>query len=327
MIEFSYPLVFVLLLAPLLVYKWRYSSQKDALYFPNFGLLKKASGEDKEQKKSLLKASWSQKLILSLAYLLVVIALAKPILIKEPIVEEESLREILVCVDLSASMYAKDFKSKNGEYIDRLEAQKEVLYEFFDTLKGENFALIFYGSAAFVQSPFSNDTKAIKQLLSEAQISMAGPKTVIGDAIGLSIKLFNEGEVKDRLMILISDGTDTGSKVPPIKAAQLAKENNIKIQSIAVGNPNATGEERVDIRTLQKIAEITEGNFYFADNRESLLNIYKEINRLHPKRVKKNSYRPEVDLFRYALITSFLLLFIYLILVLLTSFIRKEDAE
>lgn len=328
MIEFIYPLAFILLILPLVtvLLPLSYESKKQALYFSNISYLEITPGSENSL-KPIVESSWLTRLSMFLVYALLVIAMAKPILIEEPIIKEESLREVLICIDLSASMEAKDFRLSNGKVVDRLLAQKEVLGNFIKTLKHENFALIFYGSAAFVQSPFSSDNNASLQLLSEAQIGMAGPKTVIGDAIGLSIKLFNEKKTKDRLVILMSDGTDSGSKIPPLKAAQLAKKNNIKIETIAVGNIHAKGEEKVDIFALQKIAKITGGDFYFAEDTKSLKNIYQEIDKLNPKRVKVHSFRPTKELFTYPLLAAFSLLMLFTLTRVIFSFIRTKDVS
>jgi len=326
MIEFLFPIAFVLLVLPFIValLPFQYESQKSALYFSDLSRLQSAnqSGGDR---KPILKASLFTKVLVYVVYALLVTAFAKPILVGEPIEKEESLREVLICVDLSASMEARDFRLKSGRLGNRLQAQKEVLSGFIKTLKNENFALIFYGSAAFVQSPFSNDANATLQLLNEAQIGMAGPKTVIGDALGLSIKLFDESDVKERLVILMSDGSDAGSRVPPLKAAELAKKHNIKVQSIAVGNPRAKGEAKVDVTTLRRIAKITGGDFYFASNTKSLDNIYKEIDKLHPKKVKVHSYRPTTELFMYPLVVALTLLSFYTFLLLFITLIRGRD--
>ncbi|MEA1919563.1 MAG: VWA domain-containing protein [Campylobacterota bacterium] len=315
MLEISYPFVFILLVLPFLFMLLSYKNSTTLLYFPNMKALKDADSKGKkiDSKESGLFA----RVILFIVYSLVVLALSKPILIQEPTIKEESLRDILVCVDLSASMFAKDFKSKTGENIDRLEAQKEVLGEFFLKRSGDNIGLIFYGSAAFIQSPFTSDTNATIQLFNEAQIGMAGPKTVIGDAIGLGIKLFDESKIKERMIILMSDGTDTGSKVNPLEVSKIAKESDLKVITIGVGDPNAQGNEKVDLKTLKEIAKITEGEFYFASDSETLENVYEQIDKMHPKKVQTQSYRNVKELFTYPLVVAFGILSLYLIGVLL----------
>jgi len=315
MFEISYPFVFLLLALPLVFMLFSYKNSSSILYFPNISQLKSASTSS----ESIVNASsgFFAKLVLFVVYALVVLALAKPILIEKPTIKEESLRDILVCVDLSSSMSAKDFRSKTGKTINRLQAQKEVLKEFFLKRSGDNIGLIFYGSAAFIQSPFTSDINATLKLFNEAQIGMAGPKTVIGDAIGLGIKLFDESKIKERLLIIMSDGTDTGSKVTPLEASKIAKESNLKVITIAVGDPKATGNEKVDIKTLKEIARITDGEFYMASNRKSLLDVYTQIDKLHPKKFKKESYRNVRELFIYPLLLAFSILSLYLISVLL----------
>lgn len=315
MLEISYPFAFVLLILPFFFLFFSYKNSSSILYFPNISQIKKASSSSSKIANS--SSGFFSKLVMFMVYALVVLALSKPILIEKPTIKEESLRDILVCVDLSSSMSAKDFKSKSGKTINRLQAQKEVLKEFFIKRSGDNIGLIFYGSAAFIQSPFTSDINATLKLFDEAQIGMAGPKTVIGDAIGLGIKLFDESKIKERLLIIMSDGTDTGSKVTPLEASKIAKESNLKVITIAVGNPKAQGNEKVDVKTLKEIARITDGNFYMASNRESLLDVYTQIDKLHPKKFKKESYRNVQELFTYPLLLAFGILSLYLVSILL----------
>ncbi len=315
MLELSYPYAFLLLVLPFIFMFFSYKGEKTALYFPNMEQLKSANLDASSVTK--LNTSFLNLFLLFCVYALVILSLSKPILIQEPIVKEKSLRDILICVDLSSSMSAKDFKASSGENIDRLQAQKEVLSKFIQTRSADNIGLIFYGSAAFIQSPFTSDTNATLKLFNEAQIGMAGPKTVIGDAIGLGIKLFDESKIKERLIILMSDGTDTGSKVSPHEAAKIAYEKELKVITIAVGNPKSEGNEKVDIKTLQEIAKTTKSEFYFASDRQSLSDVYVQIDKLHPKKVKKETYRSVKELYRYPLLLAFGVLLLYSLSILL----------
>ena len=126
-------------------------------------------------------------------------------------------------------------------------------------------------------------------------------------------------------MILMSDGTDSGSKVPPLKAAELAKKKGIKIETIAVGNPHAKGEEKVDVKTLRDIARVSNGNFYFASDTKSLENIYQTIDKLHPRKVKRHTYRPTTELFTYLLVASIAVLFLYILWLFLYWLIRRRN--
>lgn len=327
MIDFLYPLVFVLLLAPFIVayLPWEYVSRRSALRISFMEDVQYAEGNS-EQSKGVSRATLLQKIVLFAVWSLVIVALAKPQFIGEPIVKEISQREILVAVDLSGSMSTQDFKGEDGKKIDRLEAVKGVLNDFFEKRKGEKIGLILFGSAAFVQSPFTQDFDALRHLLSELQVGMAGPQTMLGDGIGLGVKMFQESNVTDRMLILMSDGDDTGSKVPPKTAAKLAAKNDVKIYSIAMGDPKNAGEHPIDTETLKSITSETGGTFYYAWNTEELEEIYAEIDKLTPKKVEELSYRPVTELYVYPLGLALLLMFIYTLVLMVQKRFGGRDA-
>ena len=325
MIEFSYPLVFLLLLAPFLIAlsPLHYLSKRSALRISFMDDIRRVQG-DKDKRSGISKATSTQKTMLFLVWVLVIIALAKPQWIGDPIVKEISQREILVAVDLSGSMATQDFKSQDGKEIDRLEAVKGVLSSFFKKREGEKIGLILFGSASFVQSPFTQDIKALNHLLSELQVGMAGPQTMIGDGIGLGVKMFRENNVTDRMLILMSDGDDTGSKIPPKTAAKLAAKNGVKIYSVAMGDPQNAGEHPIDTDTLKSITKETGGKFYYAWNSKELDDIYTEIDKLTPKKVKELSYRPIHELYMYTLSLALLFMFIYTFIIITGKFFRSS---
>ncbi len=146
---------------------------------------------------------------------------------EQAIVKEIPTRDLLLGVDLSGSMSTEDLTTKKGKKISRLDAVKEVLDSFLERRKGDRVGLIFFGSAPFIQVPFTEDLELCRELLAEAQVGMAGPKTAFGDTIGLAINMFKESTVKDKLLIVLTDGNDTASKVEPVKASQIASDNDI----------------------------------------------------------------------------------------------------
>jgi len=320
MFEFTFPWVLLLILLPVAINKapWYYLSKRSALRISFKEDIDAVNG-DQKNRSGISRASFWQKILLSAVYMLTLIALAKPQYIGEPLSKEISQREVLVSIDLSGSMATKDFKDKNGTTIDRLEAVKIVLGDFFKVRQGEKIGLILFGNAAFVQAPFSQDLTALEHLLSELSIGMAGPQTAMGDSIGLAVKMFRESNVTDRMLIVMSDGDDTGSKVPPLTAAKLAKANDISIFPIAIGDPQNAGEHPIDTETLKEIAKITGGKFYYAWNSEELLDIYTQIDKLKPKEVKVITHRPTFDLFTYPLFTTLLLLFGYGMLIFIQA--------
>ena len=312
MLEFGHPWVFLLLIIPVIINRssFYYLSKRSALRI-SFKEDIDAASTSQKSTSGVSRASSFQKVLLGLIYLLVVMALAKPQYIGEPLSQEISQREVLVSVDLSGSMSTVDFKDKNGTAIDRLEAVKMVLGNFFKARQGEKIGLILFGNAAFVQAPFTQDLDALNHLLAELQIGMAGPQTAMGDSIGLAVKMFQDSNVTDRMLIVMSDGDDTGSKVPPLTAAKLAKANGVSIFPIAIGDPKNAGEHPMDTKTLQEIAEMTGGKFYYAWNSEELEDIYTQIDKLKPKEVKMITHRPRFDLFTYPLLATLILLLGY----------------
>jgi Ca-activated chloride channel family protein len=256
----------------------------------------------------------SQWLVLSLTWLLIVVAMTRPQWLEEPIIKELPMRDLLVAVDLSGSMEAQDFTDVDGNVVDRLTAVKQVLDAFFARRDGDRVGLILFGSAAFVQVPFTDDLEVVRELLQEAQIRMLGPRTMLGDAMGLSINLFERSEVEERVLIVLTDGNDTGSLVPPERAAEIARDNGVVVHTIAIGDPAAVGEQALDEKTLENIATLTSGGYFHANDTEELEAIYDHLDEINPRQVETQSYRPLTDLYHWPLAASILMTLLYMLL-------------
>jgi Ca-activated chloride channel family protein len=176
-----------------------------------------------------------------------------------------------------------------------------VLDDFLTRREGDRVGLIVFGNAAFTQVPFTQDLEATRILLEQTQVRMAGPRTAFGDAIGLAITLFEESEVEDRVIIALTDGNDTGSRVPPTEAASIARDRGIQIFVIGVGDPEAVGEEKLDEEVLKGVASNTGGRYFHAADRDQLGQIYAELDRIDTREVETTSYRPRIDLFHWPL--------------------------
>ncbi len=234
-------------------------------------------------------------------WILITLALARPQFLEPPVSRILPTRDLMLLVDLSGSMEAEDFTNSQGDKVDRLTAVKEVLDEFLTRREGDRVGLIVFGNAAFVQVPFTQDLEATRQLLEETAVRMAGPRTAFGDAIGLGITLFERSDVEHRVMIALTDGNDTGSKVPPPQAARIAKDNDIVIYVVGVGDPTATGEEKLDEEALTAVASTTGGRYFHAADRDELEEIYAELDRIDTREVEAETYRPRTDLFHWPL--------------------------
>lgn len=327
MLIFEYYWAFLILPLPLLV--WLavppFREHRQALRIPFFEEAARSAGLEPSRGAVVMKRSILQWVLGSIIWVLVVSALAGPQWIEDPIVKIESARNIMLALDLSQSMEARDFVGSNGQRMDRLEAVKQVVEDFISRREGDRIGLIVYGAAAYPQAPFTLDHESVRILLDETEIGMAGPRTVIGDAIGLSIKLFQASEIQDRVLILLTDGNDTGSKMPPEKAAEIAAEEGIVIHTIGIGDPQATGEEQVDLQLLQNIAEATGGQFFRGENSESLREIYSTLDEMTPENYETFSYRPKIPLFHWPLgIAIFILLIFEFGMILWLSLPRKN---
>jgi Ca-activated chloride channel family protein len=264
-------------------------------------LLYRLTGHQAGDGAALVRRSPLQKIQLVLGWLALVVALARPVWMDEPMVRELPMRDLLVALDLSGSMETMDFTDESGQTSDRLTAAKQVLDQFLSRREGDRAGLIFFGSAAFVQAPFTQDLDVVRELLDEARVRMLGPRTMLGDAIGVAIQLFERSEVEERVLIVLTDGNDTGSMVPPLRAAEIAQDNGVTIYTVAMGDPEAAGEQALDEVTLKAVADTTGGEFFHAEDRQDLERIYQALDRLNPKQVESLSYRPEHELYFWPL--------------------------
>ena len=277
---------------------------------------------------AVAKRPVTQWLVLSLAWLLVVAAIARPQWLEEPIIKELPMRDLLVAVDLSGSMETQDFTDAGGNTVDRLTAVKQVLDAFLARRDGDRVGLILFGSAAFVQAPFTGDLEVVRELLDEAQIRMLGPRTMLGDAMGLAINLFERSEVDERVLIVLTDGNDTGSLVPPERAAEIARDNGVVVYTIAIGDPTAVGEQALDEKTLKNIAASTGGGYFRANDTKELESIYDYLDEINPRQVETQSYRPLSDLYYWPLAGAMLLTLLYIMIleIRLRYFKRQLDS-
>ncbi len=298
-----YPWLLLLLPLPLLVYWWAppHREPRQGLIVPFLTRLAASTGREPTEETAVARGGWFRAASLLLCWILAVSTVARPQIIEPPVSKEIPVRDLLLAVDLSASMGTKDFKDKTGNMVTRLEAVKEVIDDFLTRRKGDRVGLILFGSAPFIQVPLTEDLQVCRELLNEAQVNMAGPQTAFGDAIGLAITLFERSKVKERVLIVLTDGNDTASKVPPVKAAEIAKENGIVIHTVAIGDPRAVGEEALDVQTLKEIATQTGGLSAYAEDRSQLEAIYNRLDRIETHHIETISHRPRRDIYWWPL--------------------------
>jgi Ca-activated chloride channel homolog len=303
MLEFEWPWAFALLPLPLLVW-WLmppYRNQQVSVHVPFFDRLAEATGQTPQAGVVVRRRHAVQMIGAALVWLLLVTALARPQKVGDAVTHEMSARDLILAVDISGSMEQPDFRTPDGKMIKRLDGVKQVLGDFISRRHGDRVALILFGTKAYIQVPFTQDLQTARTLLDQTEVGMAGQQTVIGDSIGLAIKTFEKSTAKQKLVILLTDGNDTASRVPPEHAADIARQNGIVIYTIGFGDPNATGENRVDLSTLRQVASTTEGQFFRAEDGAQLQTIYADIDRLAPVKLDTVSWRPRLPLYQWPL--------------------------
>ena len=246
-------------------------------------------------------------LVRAAVWLLLLFALARPQWLEPPIERTLPTRDLLLLVDLSASMDHADFTNASGDAVDRLTAVKEVLGDFLTQRDGDRVGLVVFGNSPFLQVPFTTDLELCRKLLDETAVGMAGPKTALGDAIGLGIHLFDESDAPTRTIIALTDGNDTGSAVPPAEAARVAADREITIHTVAIGDPTAVGEEKLDLESLKSVAETTGGSSFLALDRTELAGIYEQLDEIETRKVESVSHRPRRDLYFWPLAAALLI--------------------
>jgi Ca-activated chloride channel family protein len=303
MLEFEWPWAFALLPLPLLVW-WLmpvYQRQQTSVHVPFFDRLANATGQTPQPGAVVLRRRAIQMIAAALVWVLMVAALARPERVGDAVTHEVSARDLILAVDISGSMEQSDFRTQAGKTIKRLDGVKLVLGDFIARRKGDRVALILFGSKAYVQVPFTQDLQTARMLLDQSEAGMAGQQTAIGDTIGLAIKTFETSTATQKLVILLTDGNDTASKVPPEHAADIARQKSVVVYTIGFGDPNVTGENRVDLRTLREVASMTGGQFFRAEDGAQLAEIYADIDRLAPVKLETISWRPKLPLFQWPL--------------------------
>lgn len=309
MIEFVYPWAFLLLPLPYLVHRLfpaALAAEEAALWVPSLQPF-----VDNRHQRS--RRRWPLWLLVPMLFcwLLLVSATAQPQWLGEPLELPVSGRDLVMAVDLSGSMKTADFVLE-GETVDRLTALKKVAVEFIRRRQGDRIGLILFADQAYVQTPLTFDRQTVERLLLESVLGLAGEKTAIGDAIGLAVKRLQEAKAKQRILILLTDGANTAGQVSPIKAAELAAREGLKIYTIGIGademtvgsfffkrtvNPSAD----LDEKSLRAIAEQTGGRYFRARDTAELEQIYLMLDELEPVEKDQEIFRPVTALYHWPL--------------------------
>lgn len=247
-----------------------------------------------------------------LAWSLLCVAAARPQQLGPPVAPLQAGRDLMLAVDLSASMGEEDMQL-GGRAVDRLTAAKAVLADFLDRRAGDRVGLIVFGDRAFALTPLTLDRDSVRQQLDGTAVGLAGRATALGDAIALATKRLQVQRAQQRVLIVLTDGVNTAGVLAPDKAAQIAHDAGVRIHTIAFGGDGSTvsvfgfrlplggGGDEVDEAGLQRIANATGGHFFRARDTEALAGIYADIDRLEPVQRHGQVVRPKIECYPWPL--------------------------
>lgn len=321
MFELATPWVLIFIPLPLLI--WFLVPQEKlhlsaALKVP---FLNAMIGINESEKRGLAKQSGFSLLLLIWSLLLV--SLANPRWIGEPQPLARDGYNIMLALDLSPSMAVNDMQV-HGRAVTRLDVVKRAGVQFVQNRANDKIGLIVFGERAYLQTPLTYDHNNVLQRLVDATAGLAGKSTSIGDALGLAVKHLQAVPDKGRVIILLTDGANNSGMLAPLKAAELAKGDGIKIYTIGLGSTadqqsfnglflsmNAAAE--LDEDTLIGVAKMTGGRYFRATNMQSLQAIYQAINKLETTHQEHATVRPQIDYYPWPLALAWLLLMYLLV--------------
>lgn len=317
--QFQYPYVAILVFLPLAVFYFLRLGRNENLDAPvinNPNIRQFAKSFGKRGSFRDLGAKFN--FFLYGIWFLMVIALMHPQTVETLKKVTTKGYDIVIAVDLSMSMLALDFADK-GETVNRLDIVKKVAKAFINKREGDRIGLVLFGENAYIQSPLSLDVNSVAKMLEMSEVGIAGDATAIGDAIALSVKALKNKSEKSRILILMTDGSNTAGIVQPLEAAKLAKDFNVKVYTIGVGKkgpvPYPTDNGSVifaridsDEKTLQQIAKITGGQYFPAEDKQGLQKIYDAVDQNEKTESEVKTLTIRNQLYRYPLLLALLLL-------------------
>jgi Ca-activated chloride channel family protein len=329
-ISLDYPWMLALIILPVFVFRIFpvYLQPAASIYLPFFARLVAATGQAPTSGSQVKQRKRIQAMALLLSWLAIIICLARPVLLGEPVVTQKTGRDLMIAVDLSQSMEQEDYQLNEYGKVSRLVALKSLLNTFSEQRSGDRLGLIVFGSGAYLQVPFTGDIVLWQTLLQQMDTQMAGPATAIGDAIGLSIRAFDGSNTTERILLLVTDGSDTSSRLDPVDAARVAAADGIEVFTLGMGSIDTEGEDKVDFNTLNKIAKITGGQAFEGNSTGAIEQILQQVNQIAPAKYQQQSYLPKLDLYPW-LIGPMLVIYIcvWLALTISTVMVNKGQAD
>ena len=317
MLDFQYPSFFLLLIPIIIIYIFKF------INIESFEGVVRYSNIDLIPSKIKSRATFKNNILVFLnifIFLLVILGLARPRLSNIISDSKVDIVDIMLVLDMSSSMLAEDFKP------NRLEASKEVAKTFIKDRSGDRLGIIIFAGQSFIQCPLTIDSDVLVEFVDKIEVAQEDyDGTAIGMAIANATNRLRFSDSKNKLMILLSDGSNNKGEIEPITAAELAQKFNIKIYTIGAGSIGKapypvkdiwgrTSRRMIDVdvdeETLKEISRVTNAKFFRATDNETLLQVYKAIDQLERTEIEVSEYKNYKELYVYFALSAALLLII-----------------
>ena len=318
-ITFARPELFYLLLGliPMIVwYVFRQKKSKASIQISTLVSLKKAPLTWKHSLRHLA-------FVFQIAVMtLIIVCLARPQSSNSWQNQTVEGIDIIIALDMSSSMLARDFQP------NRLEAAKSVATEFISGRLYDRIGLVVFSAESYTQCPLTTDRAVLINLFQNLQSGLLEDGTAIGLGLANAVSRLKDSEAKSKVVILLTDGENNRGEIAPITAAEIAKTFGIRVYTIGVGTigtapyPVQTPfgiqirdvEVKIDEKTLQDIANITEGKYFRATNNKTLIEVYKEIDRLERSKIENKEFSKKNEEYRRYAIGALVLSLLAMIL-------------
>lgn len=284
---FGSPWLLLLLPLAVLVPLWhrRRPAPTPALAVPDLGLLARAAGGHASWR---VRLHWLPTALRVAGVALVVVALARPQRgLAVAAIPEEGI-DIVLALDVSGSMSERTLPPGGGLGPPRIEAAKDVIEDFVDTLRGDRAGFVIFQGRSLVLSPLTLDHAALKRTVGQTESGLLPDGTAIGLGLSEGLNLLRESEARSRIVVLLTDGQNNAGDIEPVQAAQLAKALGIRVYTIGFTSRRGSGE--VDETVLRRIATDTEGAYHDASTQQELEAAYDEIGALERSRVAERQF-------------------------------------
>jgi Ca-activated chloride channel family protein len=321
--QFAQPAwLLVLLLFPLLKALRGGRGRGAAIVFPGASML----GDLGKSSRSGLGWLWFSLVLTSVA--VAILALARPQKLLSTEEEKTDGISIMLTVDVSLSMLIEDFYI-GGQPVNRLTAAKRVMTDFIQGRRSDRIGIVAFAGETYLPCPLTLDRDWLINNLDRVQTQRVGDGTAIGSGIASAANRIKKEKTPSKIIVLLTDGANNSGRLSPQDAAKLAATLGIKIYTIAIGTPGVhvipdprrgtftpVGQQLFDEKTLKEVAAIGNGQFYMAQDLNSLAEVFATIDKLEKAKIERRKFTEAEELFHYPLYAAAALLVLALLLCL-----------